>query len=164
MNTATDRRGGFDWRWLALSLSLLCNAFLAALIAGHFLSRRIGPAAMPLAATPMARALERTQAVLSPNDAATFRAVLVRDRSRYLRSALRVAAARRELARQVAAEPFDSRAASQALAAWSASWSGFVNDFSGPLIDALAAISPQGRQRLVAERRAREQRPASALP
>lgn len=162
MNTAIDRRGSFDWRWLALSLSLLCNVFLAAVIAGHFLGRRIGPAGIPFGATPMARALERTQAILSPQDAAAFRAVLVRDRSRYLQSALRVAAARRELGRQVAADPFDPRAASQALAAWSASWNGFVSDFSGPLIDALAAISPDGRHRLVAERRAREQRPGSS--
>lgn len=162
MNTATDRPGSFDWRWLALSLSLLCNVFLAALIAGHFLSRRIGPAAIPFATTPMTRALERTQAILSPRDAAAFRAVLVRDRSRYLQSALRVAAARRELGRQIAAEPFDPSAASQALAAWRTSWNAFVDDFSGPLIDALSAISPEGRRRLVAERRAREQRSGSA--
>lgn len=162
MNTANDRRASFDWRWLALSLSLLCNVFLAALIAGHFLGRRIGPAANPLGATPMARAFERTQAILSPQDAATFRAVLMRDRSRYSQSALRVAAARRELGRRIAAEPFDPRAASQALAAWSASWNGFVSDFSGALIDALAAISPDGRHRLVAQRWAREQRSGSA--
>jgi len=162
MNTAIDRRGSFDWRWLALSLSLLCNVFLVALIAGHFLSRRIGPAAIPLGAAPMARALERTQAILSPQDAAAFRAVLVRDRPRYLQSALRVAAARRELGRRIAAEPFDPRAAGQALAAWRTSWDGFVDAFSGPLIDALSTISPDGRRRLVAERRAREQRSGSA--
>ena len=165
MNTPTDRRGSFDWRWLALSLSLLCNVFLAALIAGHFLSRRIGPAASPVASTPMAHALERAQAILSPQDAAAFREVLARDKPHYLESALRVAAARRELARQIAAEPFDPRAAGQALAAWRLSWNGFVEDFSGPLIDALSAISPDGRRRLMAERRAREQRSgSSSLP
>lgn len=165
MNTSTDRRGSFDWRWLALSLSLLCNVFLAALIAGHFLSRRIGPAASPIASAPMARALERAQAILSPQDAASFREALVREKSRYLQSALRVAAARRQLGRRIAAEPFDPRAAGQALAAWRVSWNGFVGDFSGPLIDALSAISPEGRRRLVAERRAREQRSgSSSLP
>lgn len=165
MNTPTDRRGSFDWRRMALSLSLLCNVFLVALIAGHFLSRRIGPVASPIASAPMARALERAQAILSPQDAATFRAVLVRDRSRYLQSALRVAAARRELGRQIAAEPFDPRAAGQALTAWRVSWNGFVDDFSGPLVDALSAISPDGRRRLVAERRSREERSgSSSLP
>lgn len=161
MNTVSDRRSSFDWRWLALALSLLCNVFLAALIAGHFLGRRVQLAALSGGA-PLAAAFERAQAVLSPQDAAAFRATLVRDRPRYLPAALRVAEARRELGRQLTAEPFDPRAASQALAAWRASWNDFVNDFSGPLVDALAAISPQGRQRLVAERRAREQSPRAA--
>jgi len=161
MNTVPDRRSSLDWRWLALTLSLLCNVFLAALIAGHFLSPRVRFAGLA-GATPLAAAFERAQAVLSPQDAANFRAVLARDRPRYARAALRVALARRELGRQLTAQPFDARAASAALAAWRASWNDFVNDFSGPLIDALAAISPEGRQRLVAERRAREQGPDAA--
>ena len=141
MNTVTDPRARFDWRWLALSLSLVCNVFLAAVIAGHFLSRRAVPVALPTGGTPLARALERTQAVLPAQDAATFRAVLERE---------------------IAAEPFDPQAASQALAAWRTSWNGFVDDFSGPLIEALAAISPEGRSRLVLARRAREQRSGKA--
>lgn len=158
MNTATDRRAGFDWRWLALSLSLVCNVFLAAVIAGHFLGRGAGRVAVPVGGTPLARALERTQAILPAKDAATFRAVLERDKPRYARAAIQVALARRALEREIAAEPFDPKAASQALAEWRASWSGFVDDFSGPLIEALAAISPEGRSRLVIARRAREQR------
>ncbi|MGB6486299.1 MAG: hypothetical protein WBE91_05395 [Steroidobacteraceae bacterium] len=63
--------------------------------------------------------------------------------------------ARRALARQIAAAPFDPRATSQALAAWRTSWDRFVGDLSGPLIDALASISPQGRRRLVDARRER---------
>lgn len=155
MNTVTDRR--FDWRWLALSLSLVCNVFLAAVIAGHFLSRRVGPLTVPAGGTPLARALERTQSILSEQDAATFRAVLERDKPRYAQAALQVAAARRALGREIAAEPFDPHAAGQALAAWRASWNGFVGDFSDPLIAALAAISPEGRRRLVLARRARDQ-------
>jgi uncharacterized membrane protein len=162
MNTATDRRAGFDWRWLALSLSLVCNVFLAAVIAGHFLARRAGTIAVPAGGTPLARALERTQAILPAKDAATFRAVLERDKPRYARAAIQVALARRDLERAIAAQPFDPKAASQALATWRNSWSGFVDDFSGPLIDALAAISPEGRSRLVIARRAREQRSRGA--
>lgn len=158
MNTVNDRRAGFDWRWLALSLSLLCNVFLAAVIAGHFLSRRVGTQAVPIGGTPLARALERTQAVLSAKDAATFRSVLERDKPRYAQAAIQVAIARGALEREIAAQPFDPRAASQALAQWRTSWTGFVDDFSGPLIEALAAISPQGRSRLVVARQAREQR------
>jgi uncharacterized membrane protein len=162
MNTATDRRAGFDWRWLALSLSLVCNVFLAAVIAGHFLARRAGTIAVPAGGTPLARALERTQAILPAKDAATFRAVLERDKPRYARAAIQVALARRDLERAIAAQPFDPKAASQALATWRNSWSGFVDDFSGPLIDALAAISPEGRSRLVIAHRAREQRSRGA--
>lgn len=161
MNTVTDRRSSPDWRWLALSL--VCNVFLAALIGGYFLSERLHPAGFALGATPMARALERAEAVLPPQDAARFRAVLERDRPRYAQAAQQAAEARRALQRQLAAEPFDPRAASRALAAWRVSWNGFVQDFSGPLIDALAAISPEGRSRLLAARRAREE-PAPGPP
>lgn len=165
MNTVIGSRG-FDWRWLALSLSLVCNVFLAAVIAGHFLSRRVETYGIPAGGTPLARALERTQAVLSAKDAATFRAVLERDKPRYAQAAIRVALARRTLEREIAAEPFDPQAASQALAEWRTTWSGFVDDFSGPLIEALGAISSDGRSRLVIARRAREQgsRGASSPP
>lgn len=164
MNTVTDRRSRRDWRWLALALSLVCNVFLAALIAGHFLGQRVRPARFSIGATPMTRALERAEGILSPQDAAAFRAVLERDRPRYAPAVRQVAEARRELERQIAAQPFDPHAASQALAVWRMSWSGFVDDFSGPLIDALAAISPEGRSRLVASRRAREQQADSDSP
>lgn len=164
MNTVTDRSSSPDWRWLALALSLVCNVFLAASIAGHFLGARVRPANISLGATPMARALESAEASLSPQDAATFRAVLARDKPRYAQAAQQASEARRTLERQLAAEPFDAHAASQALAAWRVSWNGFVEDFSGPLIDALAAISPEGRSRLLASRRAREQEPGPGSP
>ncbi|HXS19675.1 MAG TPA: periplasmic heavy metal sensor [Steroidobacteraceae bacterium] len=157
MNTVTDRRSSLDRRWLALALSLVCNVFLAAVIAGHFLGPRVRPVRFSIGSAPMTRALQRAEGILSPKDAAAFRAVLERDRPRYAPAARQVAEARRALELQIAAQPFDPRAASQALAAWRASWNGFVDDFSGPLIDALAAISPEGRSRLVASRRAREQ-------
>jgi uncharacterized membrane protein len=160
MNTITDPRPVHDWRWLALALSLVCNVFLTGLIAGHFLSHRIRSAPVFIGATPMARVFERAESVLPPKDAATFRAVLQRDWPRYAQAARQVSEARRALGRQIAAEPFDPRAASQALAAWRSSWNTFLDDFSGPLIDALAAISPEGRNRLVADRRGRASRPS----
>jgi len=144
-----------DRTWLALSLSVVLNLFLLGVIAGHFLSRG---GAREISVTPMARAVERAEAALGPADAAAFRAALERDRPRYAQSAEQVASARRALARQIAAEPFDPRATSQALAAWRMSWDHFVGDFSGPLIDALAAISPQGRRRLIDVRRERLER------
>jgi uncharacterized membrane protein len=150
MKTVTDTRGRPTWRWLALSLSTVLNLFLLGVIAGHFLG---GGRPREVSITPMARAVERAEAALDPADAAAFRAVLDRDGPRYARSAEQVAAARRELARQIAAEPFDPRATSQALAVWRTSWNRFVDDFSGPLVDALAAISPEGRRRLIDARR-----------
>lgn len=156
MNNVTDSRARFDRTWLALSLSVILNLFLLAVIAGHFL-RGAGGRAIPI--SPMAGAVARAEAALDPADAAAFRAALARDRPRYVQSAEQVAAARRALAQQILAQPFDPRAASQALEAWRTDWDRFVGDFSGPLIDALAAISPQGRRRLIDARRERlEQR------
>jgi uncharacterized membrane protein len=152
MNTLTNIRTRPAWPWLALSLSTLLNLFLLGVIAGHFLVR--GNAG-ELAATPMARAVERAEAVLGPADAAAFRAALDRGGPRYGQSAAQVTAARRALARQIAAEPFDPRATSQALAVWRTSWDRFVGDLSGPLVDALGSISPEGRRRLVDARRQR---------
>lgn len=158
MNTITNGRSGLDRRWLALALSLVCNLFLAAVIVGHLVSHRVRPVGVPIRATPMARALARATAILSPQDAVAFRAVLEREKPHYAQAAEQVAAARGALERDIAADPFDPQAASQALAAWRASWDRFIDDFSGPMIDALAAISPEGRRRLVAEREERRER------
>jgi uncharacterized membrane protein len=159
MNMLTDTRARPAWHWLALSLSTVLNLFLLGVIAGHFLGRRGPP---ELAMTPMARAVARAEAVLSPKDAAAFRAALDRDGPRYAQSAKAVNAARLALARQIAAQPFDPRATSQALALWRTSWDRFVGDLSGPLIDALSAISPAGRQRLVGTQRQRLEDPPDA--
>lgn len=158
MNTNTEPRSGLDWRWLALALSLVCNLFLAAVIAGHFMSRRVRPVRVAIAATPMARALARATAVLPPKDAANFRAVIEREKPQYAQAAMEVGEARAALERAIAADPFDPKAASQALAAWRVSWDRFIEDFSGPMMDALASVSPEGRRSLIAERRERRER------
>lgn len=154
MQTATDARAKLDRTWLALSLSIVLNLFLLGVIAGHFL----GGGSREVTITPMARAVERAEAVLDPADAAAFRAALDRGKPRYIQSAEQVAAARRALARQIVAEPFDPRATTQAFAVWRTSWDRFVGDFSGPLIDALAAVSPAGRRRLIDARKERLER------
>jgi uncharacterized membrane protein len=155
MNNVTEPRPGLDWRWLALSL--VCNLFLAAVIAGHFMSSRVRPVRVAIAATPMARALARAAAVLPPKDAASFRAVIEREKPQYAQAAKEVGEARAALERDIAADPFDPKAASQALAAWRVSWDRFVEDFSGPMMDALATLSPEGRRSLVAQRRERRE-------
>jgi uncharacterized membrane protein len=152
MKTLTDTRARPAWPWVALALSTILNLFLLGVIAGHLLG---GRAPRDVSISPMARAVERAEAALGPKDAAAFRAALDREGPRYAQSAEQVAAARRALARQIAAEPFDPVATNQALAAWRTSWDRFVGDFSGPLVDALTAISPPGRRRLIDARRER---------
>jgi uncharacterized membrane protein len=103
---------------------------------------------------PLARALARIETSLPPQDAAAFLSAMRLNAPRYLDAAQRLREARREVGRQIAAEPFDEAAVKQALVAWQAAWNGFIDDFSGPLVDALAQISTEGRRKLIAERRA----------
>jgi uncharacterized membrane protein len=161
MQVSTNTRARSDWRWLALALSLVLNLFLLAAIGGHFLSRRVDSPRFAVG-TPMAGAIARAEAVLNPTDAAAFRAVLVREQPRYAASAEAVDDARRALARRIAAQPFDPRAVSAALDAWRDSWDRFMADFSSPLTDALSAISPQGRRRLIEMRRKQLEQGAAA--
>jgi uncharacterized membrane protein len=147
---------------LALSLSIVLNLFLLSVIAGHVIRHRPRAAELAVAGTPMTRALARAETALDRKDAAAFRATLERERPRYGQAAEQVAAARRALASQITAEPFDPHAASQALEAWRTSWDSFMSDFSGPLIDALSSISPQGRRQLIDARREQRERQQSA--
>ncbi len=155
-HTRTDRR------WLALALSIVLNLFLLGIIAGHVIRHHARAPELAVAGAPLTRALARAEAALSPQDAAAFRATLERDKPRYVQAAKQVAAARRALARQIAARPFDPRAASQALQTWRTSWDSFMSDVSSPLIDALSSISPRGRRQLIDARRERIERQQSA--
>jgi Heavy-metal resistance len=151
-----------SWRRVALPLSLLLNLFLVALIAGHLLRRHLNEAG--LGTVPLARALVKAEASLSPSDAAAFDAVIRRDAPRYAASARAFGQARRALERQILAQPFDRDAAREALAAWQASWNRFLDDFGGPLVDALAQVSPEGRQKLIAARRRASSDPQTPDP
>ena len=93
---------------------------------------------------PLAAALAKVQATLSTPDAAAFTAVLHRDAPGFLMAAQQFDDARAQLAHQITAEPYNPEAVRQALAVWQVSWNHFMDDFSGPLVDALARISPQG--------------------
>lgn len=157
MNSSTDSRRKSERHALGLTVSVILNLFLAALIGGHFLRAHLHRVAAPRASTPMMRQLARIESVLPARDAAEFRSVIERDKPKFSEAAQQLVAARRALRRQVAADPFDPQAAREALAAYRTSWNRFVGDFSGPLIDALSHVSAQGRRRLVAaQRRAHE--------
>ncbi|HVE20454.1 MAG TPA: periplasmic heavy metal sensor [Acidocella sp.] len=139
-----------NWRRIALPASLVLNLFFAALIGGHVWRDKMSESdAQP----PLAAALAKVQATLSTPDAAAFTAVLHRDAPGFLTAAQQFDDARAQLAHQITAEPYNPEAVRQALAVWQVSWNHFMNDFSGPLVDALAQISPQGRSSLIAARR-----------
>jgi hypothetical protein len=143
------------WRRFALPASVLLNLFLIALIGGHFLRHRaddVGPGAVSLP-----RILANAQASLSASDAAAFGAVMRRDAPHYLESARKLADARAQLERQVTAQQFNEPAARQAFALWQASANRFFDDIGSTLVEALAHVSPEGRQKLVANRRKAQQ-------
>lgn len=157
MNSPTETRPRPARRTVALTVSVIINLFLAALIGGHLLRSHVDRTPISGGNTPMTRQLARIESALPPRDAAAFRAVIERDRPRFAKAAQRLEVARRALRRQIAADPFDPQAAREALSAYRLRWGGFVGSFSGPLIDALSHVSPQGRRDLVAaRRRARE--------
>lgn len=143
-------RGMPRWRRTALPASIVLNLFLAAVIGGHLLHIRAREAGGIM---PMARVLANAEAALPPQDAAAFGAVIRRDAPRYAEAAQQLGEARQELNRQFTAEKFDPQAARRALAAWSTAWDRFLGDFGNTLVTALAEVSPEGRRKLVAERR-----------
>lgn len=137
------------WRRIALPASIFLNLFLLAVIGGH-LWHDHGNRAKPR--TLLAHVIAKAEASLPSEEASAFGAVLRRDAPNYLPAQQRLTEARRELVRQITAEQFNKEGVRQALAAWSAAWRGFVDDFGDTLIEALAQISPEGRNKLIAER------------
>jgi hypothetical protein len=126
------------------------NIFLIALIGGHLLHR--GPHERH-GGPPLKRMLENAEASLSAPDAAIFRSVIHRDAARYSQAASEMAKTRDAIEQQIVTEPFDKEAVKRAFAASRESWDRFTDDFSDTLVEALASISPDGRQRLIMERR-----------
>lgn len=138
------------WRRIALPVSLILNVFFIALIGAHLWRIREGEAAY---GAPLARALRNAEAVLAPEDAAAFSAVIQHEAPQYIEAAQQLRAARQALRRQITAERFNPETAQQAFAGWQVAWSRFMGDVRGPLVDALAKVSPEGRRKLIAERR-----------
>ena len=131
-----------------LPASLILNLFLLAIIGGHIVHvRSAGEPAM------LARALQAAESSLGPRDAAVFNETLRADRPRFAAAAAALAHSREALADQILASHVDPASTHVALLAWRGDWIRFTDAFSGPLIDALAKISPDGRRRLVAEHR-----------
>ena len=139
-----------NWRKLALA-SVVLNLFLVAVVGGHVLRHTAGE--RDPGPPSLARALANAEASLSPSDAAAFDAVIRRDAPRYFEAARQFEQARTRFDHAVVAEPYDPEAARQALVTWQASWNRFIDSFGNTLLDGLAQVSPEGRQKLVIQRR-----------
>ena len=146
------------WRRVVLPASIILNFFFAALIGGHLWQTQREEIGFGI---PLARALRNAEAILTPQDAAAFSAVMRRDAPQYLESARQLREARQELRRQITADHVSQEEVRQALATWQTAWDHFVGDVRGPLAEALAQVSPEGRRKLIAERRAVEADPSS---
>lgn len=142
MATTTAQRG---WRRLALPVSILLNLFFVAIIGGHLLNTGYRGASVR---SPFTRALARAEAILPPEDAATFRTIMQQEKPRFTEVHQRLANARQELVRQLTAEPYSQDAMREALASWRGEWDSFATAFGDTLADALGRISPEGRRKL----------------
>ncbi len=139
------------WRRIVLPVSLAFNLFFVALVGSHVLhvyksEEKFG--------APFGRALARAEAILPPQDAATFKAAIERTAPQFNQDFQNLAEARRALGRQVSAEQFDRGATRQALTGLQTASDRLINDFGDTLVDALAGLSPEGRQKLAKEFRA----------
>ncbi len=142
----------FPWRQTALLLSLALNLFLLAVIGTHVLRSRqfqSDIATQP----PLQRALIEAEAALSPADRTAFDKALLAGETSFGPAADQMAIARQNLAEAVLAQPYNPAATAAAFDHWQASWGQFQSAFRAPLLNALNAISPQGRRALVEARR-----------
>ncbi len=136
--------------WILFPASVILNVFLVAIIAGHLLRR---PATEPGSDSLMARAMANVEANLSAADADAFRSTIRSNAGRYSHAAADLAHARGEIEKQVAREPFDAAATKQAVSNWRDSWGHFLDDFEDTFVEALGKISPEGRHKLIEQRR-----------
>lgn len=137
------------WR-IALGVSVILNLFFVAIIGGHVWRARMGGLG---GRPPFAAALARAEAGLSPDDAKAFDAAIRRGGPQYIAAARQLRHARLAVRDQVMAENFDPKKTQEALASWQTAWTGFLGAFDGSLVEALAQVSPEGRRKLVAQRR-----------
>jgi uncharacterized membrane protein len=141
-------RSSGRWQRTALAASIILNLFLLAIVGGHWWHSRAHTAGPTL---PFDRVMARIESSFSPKEAAAFRDVMRRDAPQYLDAALQLRAKRQALNHQVGAERFDPEATRRALVDWQHAWNEFLSDFSGPLVEALAQVSPESRRKLLSE-------------
>jgi uncharacterized membrane protein len=93
----------------------------------------------------------RMERVLSGEDRVTFHAVMDANRPRYEAAQKAVRQARPLVGQAIGAEPFSEEALRAAMATNRERWLAFSETFESSLAQATAAISPEGRRRLLAD-------------
>jgi len=105
--------------------------------------------------TPRPRGVRNLQArmerVLSGEDRDRFRAVMEANRPTYEAAQQAMRQARPLVPRAIGAEPFSEEALRAAMATNRERWQAFSEAFEGSLAQATAAISPEGRRKLLAD-------------
>lgn len=135
---------------VALSVSVVVNLFLIAIVG----SRILLAALQPHYANPLDQALATAEESLPPKDAAAFRHVIQTEAPTYSSAAQRLAAARHAVAQQIVVDPYDADAVRRSLESWRTDWNAFFDVFRGTLVDALGAVSAEGRRKLIANHEA----------
>ena len=129
------------WRTRVLWLSVAANMFCGALIAGHMLrARPHGPG--------VDGAIERLARDLAADDAARFRRVMATERPWFEQSRRVLDAARADLARSIAQDPWDEGVVRLHMVAFQARWLETYSRFGDGLVVALGTLSPDGRARV----------------
>ena len=129
------------WRTRVLWLSVAGNMFCAALIGGHALQRHPGPPGLEGAVARMARDLP-------PEDSARFLAILANERPWYEQARRRMEESRIALSRSMGRTPYDEQEVRLRMLEFQARWVETSSRFGESLLEALGALSPEGRARL----------------
>lgn len=149
--TAFWRQPG-NWLKAGLGASLALNLVLVAL-----LLRVERPPRRDLAAMQA-----QMEALLPPADRPRFGATLEAGRPAAQAALNRHRAARAEAEEAVGREPFDPAAMRAAMQAARGEWQQFSTALEETLIEAVTALSPEGRQRLAEDQRRRRERARQA--
>ena len=142
-----DKTPPKSWRRFILPCSILLNLFFAAIIGGRLYATY---ARHWRGKTLWERVLTRVDATIPEREATAFKAIILRDEPRYKEGRRQLAAARAELLRQITADPYNREETERAFQAWKTAWNAFAGDFGGTVIEALGAVSPEGRRKLAA--------------
>jgi len=147
----TMRYDRWTWRRLVLPVSLVLNLFLVALVAGHLVRRQISE--VESANSVVATGIAMAEASLSKTDAAAFDAAMRHGAPHYEPAAKELEQTRQALDQQITSQSFDPKAVRNAFAVWQGAWNRFIDAFTDTAVDALSQISPEGREKLLIQRR-----------